>query len=338
MTLKQFFQIAAGALISLIIYSTNLYPIIKIPLMIFFAAFGVALAFLPLEERPLERWIVAFFRSIYSPTVFFWKKADAPIKYFRDDAIAPIEKIIYTGGEAKLQEYLSTTPLDAATGNLNKGEQTFLSKLSSIMDLFPIKKTEVPQQKDVQGHSQSPFSSPLQVPTFHPNLGGQKIVVEETAPGMIKQTTPTTQVSPFTPRPFIATQKKVQFSVDAAPPSPPTTPNTIVGQVMDQDNKIIQGAILEVKDSTGRPVRALKSNMLGHFMVVTPLQSGRYEINTEKDGFNFETVAFEASGEIIPPIAIAGSAITQAQNPSVPPTQSVIKTTNNFNVLNKFTI
>ena len=75
---------------------------------------------------------------------------------------------------------------------------------------------------------------------------------------------------------------------------------------MDQDRKIIEGAILEIKDSNGRPVRALKSNKAGHFIIVTPLQNGKYEVTIEKDGFVFEPVSFDAKGEMIPAIAIKG--------------------------------
>ena len=78
---------------------------------------------------------------------------------------------------------------------------------------------------------------------------------------------------------------------------------------MDQDRKIVEGVILEIKDSSSRPVRALKSNKAGHFIIVTPLSNGKYEITIEKDGFMFEPVSFEAKGEMIPPIAIRGTKI-----------------------------
>jgi hypothetical protein len=39
-------------------------------------------------------------------------------------------------------------------------------------------------------------------------------------------------------------------------------------------------------------------------MIATPLLAGRYEIATEKDGYNFESVYFDAEDKIIPPIAI----------------------------------
>src|SRR4030043_2437359 len=82
MTLKQFPQLAGGALISLLLYASPLHPFIKWPLIIASFLFGVALSFLPIQDRPLSTWLVAFFRSIYSPTYFVWNKAKKPPEYF----------------------------------------------------------------------------------------------------------------------------------------------------------------------------------------------------------------------------------------------------------------
>ena len=90
MTLKQFFQVAGGIIVSLIFYSTPLHPLIKWPFILFSAGMGAALAFLPFQERPLERWIFAFFRSIYSPTLYYWKKTDKPEVNFEFTAAAKI--------------------------------------------------------------------------------------------------------------------------------------------------------------------------------------------------------------------------------------------------------
>jgi len=95
-----------------------------------------------------------------------------------------------------------------------------------------------------------------------------------------------------------------QFSPDAAPPIPPTQANIIVGQAMDSNSKIVEGAILEIKDPMGRPVRALKTNKAGHFLIVTPLSNGSYTITTEKEGYEFDKLEVIAEGKIIPPIAI----------------------------------
>ena len=301
MTLKQFFQIAGGALISIIIYSLPIIGIIKWPFVILFALLGIALAFLPLEERPLERWIIAFFKSVYSPTIFSWKKTEKEFNYYQDEANVPSVKILYPGGEAKLQEYLKKSPSGSFSGNLEKLEGSFLSGLTNIFtSVVPVIKVGGP-----------PLTVPEQMPVKIPVVTNiPKLVIEETTfKDNASQFISTTQVSPTSPGQGAVAQRQAQFSIDAAPPSPPTVPNTLTGQVVDQEKHIIEGAIMEIRDSMGRPIRALKSNKLGHFMVVTPLMSGRYEIITEKDGFNFEPLGFETTGVIIPPIAISGNKI-----------------------------
>jgi hypothetical protein len=98
--------------------------------------------------------------------------------------------------------------------------------------------------------------------------------------------------------------KGAQFSQAASPPANPHNPNTVVGQVTDNAGKIVQNAILEVKDNAGRPVRALRSNAAGHFYIVTPLLNGEYTMSTDKEGLEFDPVKFTAQGEVIPPIII----------------------------------
>lgn len=314
MTLKQFFQIAGGALISIIIYSLPLLGIIKWPLVIFFALLGIALAFLPLEERPLERWIIAFFKSVYSPTLFSWKKTEKEFNYYQDEATAPSEKIFYAGGEAKLQEYLKKPSSGSFSEGLEKIENSFLSGIANMFTgVIPATKVGGPAlQPQMQGaEPPKPLTVPGQVPVKIPVATNiPKLFVEETtSKDNGSQVISTTQVSPTSPGQSMVAQRQAQFSIDAAPPSPPTTPNTLTGQVIDQEKHIVEGAIMEIRDSMGRPVRALKSNKLGHFMVVTPLMGGKYEIITEKDGFNFEPLSFETTGVVIPPIAIYGNKI-----------------------------
>jgi len=152
-----------------------------------------------------------------------------------------------------------------------------------------------------------PIAVPQQVPTVI-TRSAPKIIVQET-PGKTDSKVTTTNIEAQKLEENVITSNAVEFSVDAAPPSPPIAVNTVVGQIMDSERKIIEGAILEIRDSSGRPVRALKSNKAGHFIIVTPLANGKYEIITEKDGFNFDKVSFEAKGEMIQPIAIKGDKI-----------------------------
>lgn len=103
------------------------------------------------------------------------------------------------------------------------------------------------------------------------------------------------------PAPVVA---EVKFSPSVAPPYVPTIPNTVSGQVMDASGNVVEGVILEIKDDKGRAVRALRTNRTGSFLIVTPLTNGRYEIFADKEGYKFNPTNFDASGEIIQPIAI----------------------------------
>lgn len=315
MTLRQFFQLAGGLLVSLLLYASPLHPLIKWPGILFFALLGVALAFLPFEDRPLEKWIIAFFKSIYSPTLYSWKKTERPMSYFQEEAPVPSEKIIAQGGEAGLKTYLSETP-QAKLGFFTKLEGAERDFLAKTLQLFK---------------------------------GGEERVVPAIAPQLvIPQSSPT----PFIPEVSVAQKPRApatplpeaklygvaetlvgqapmggtaaQFSLQAAPPNPPDTPNTITGQVMDANGRIIEAAIMEIRDANGRPVRAFKTNKLGHFIIVTQLANGRYEIITEKEGYEFDTVTFEATGAIIPPIAIRAKALMNTQ-PSTTNNQPAIQ-------------
>jgi hypothetical protein len=74
MTLKQFLKAGGGIVVALLINATKLVFFIKWPLMILFGGGGLALAFVPFQDRPLEKWIIAFIKSIYFPTIYTYKK------------------------------------------------------------------------------------------------------------------------------------------------------------------------------------------------------------------------------------------------------------------------
>ena len=91
-------------------------------------------------------------------------------------------------------------------------------------------------------------------------------------------------------------------------PKTPTTPNLIVGMVLDSHGKMVEQSIVEIRDHTGMPVRALRSNKLGQFFVSTPLPSGEYELVVEKDNYTFDTMKLTLSGIVIPPVEVRAKA------------------------------
>ena len=314
MTLKQFFQLAGGLVIGLIFYSSPLLPIIKWPFTIASGLLGVLLAFVPLEERPLEKWIFAFFKAIYAPTEFSWKRTSTSPKFFEDE---PVSEPVSAEQNTAAQEYLaSTAQKTSPLGVLDAAEQGFLTKLTSMISgLGSVPQTPAPA---APAEEKKELPIPQSVPVKVTPMTPQHLVVEEKpqAPAAPTPFVTAHQVAPIIAGEEYVSTKQAIFSVDAAPPNPPTVPNVVVGQVVDQNRKIVEGAIMEIRDSAGRPIRALRSNRAGHFITVTQLDNGRYDVITEKEGYQFAPVSFEANGNLIPPILVQGrSAYANTQNP-----------------------
>jgi len=84
MTLKQFLKLAGGVLMAYLVYNSNLLLILRFPAALIFLLLGIGMAFFPINEKPLEFWLITFLKAIYSPTIYIWKK---PL--FRQSASKP---------------------------------------------------------------------------------------------------------------------------------------------------------------------------------------------------------------------------------------------------------
>jgi len=74
MTLKQFGFLAAGVILAFISYKLPLPFIFTWPLTVLFAIGGFAFAFVPIEERPMDVWVLSFLKNVYNPTIFHWER------------------------------------------------------------------------------------------------------------------------------------------------------------------------------------------------------------------------------------------------------------------------
>lgn len=348
MTLKQFFQLAGGALVALVFYASPLPGIVKWPFVVTFGLLGVALAFFPVKNRPLSGWIAAFIKAAYSPTLYIYKKGGAE-EVFQSAVSSPTLTIITPLGGQKAEEYLSQTPISTVEEKFEKDEKNFFSKVSTLFhpNQQSIQNTVAPQ------HTATISPPPaVTTPSVPPQINqepwlstqstagvagmaapsnGRPVyaqVVDEHKPGAtsvenikvepinqpIQQTTQAIRQDNVAYKDVqmesrdVSQTKQATFSPESAPPSPPDRPNTIIGQVLTSEGKIVEGAIMEIRDLFQKPVRAIKTNRVGHFLTVTPLKDGEYEIETEKEGLSFDAVRFKAEGRLIPPILIMAKA------------------------------
>lgn len=238
MTLTQFLQLAGGIIGGLIFYALPLPFFFKYPLATLSVGLGVGMAFVPVQGRPMGQWILAFIKSIYSPTMYVWQK----------QAVPPAEP----QGEVGTPQTIPSQP--------------------------------APQQP--------------QVPT----------------PPVPQPAIPETPKAPPTPQPQPPLPRQSLGNGGLPTLFTPTTPNTLTGMTLDPTGRILEDVIIELQKD-GLTARATKSNKLGQFMFINPLDNGIYHIITEKPGFIFQQYALNLTGQVISPLKLqANSAHEQTSN------------------------
>lgn len=189
MTLKQFGYVAGGAIIGSICFKAPL-GFLRLPLTGLFWFLGFALAFIPIQERPLDRWLLAFLKSVYSPTQFVWRKIPPEIKILthpsipRETRAPPTSQ--YVESRKKLEKYLSTLPLPLEQ-QLDQKENAVLSRTLSLFKMrVEEKKPSPPPPQPVKKPSppQKPVSLPPKrvKPIIPPPLKARKEGEEKKTP------------------------------------------------------------------------------------------------------------------------------------------------------------
>ena len=284
MTLTQFGKAAGGIVIAVLINTSKLVFFIKYPLMFIFGVGGLALAFVPFEDRPLETWIMSFIRSIYSPTMFVWKKTRA-VNWLDLDNTKNIDSDkededieIPIKDENKIREFIQSLPSFKRESKKEKEEKAGTTNIEEMNNLKRVAK-EMEESEEEKKKKKA------------------KIVAKKTSD---KENGESVSINK---REKLTATGMAEFG-GIPMPDTPTEPNVLSGMVIGPSDEIIEKAIVEVRDKNDNPVRVFKTNALGQFKTATPLLSGNYLVMTEKTGFEFDRVNVALEGEILEPIKI----------------------------------
>jgi len=387
MTLKQFGYLAGGAILAVLFYFSGLPVFFKWPLVGFFAFLGVAFAFLPVEERPLDKWVANFIKAIYSLTLFIWKKKTAKLDFWdlaiEKPTIKPKEELkTLTHEERKMGKYLTSLPPKKDESVLGKREGAFLSKLDFSFggetkivkqapepQLQPIPVIPPTQEIAIDEEEKSAEEGKL-IPRRPLMIKEEKErkpeadVAEKAQKGAVdskiskieeemnqlkekgegdpdalwrikelgialqkaqdekeklkreiadlkKQKVEKHGVAPTASTSTNITKKRSVKYIGADQartlglPISPKRANIIGGIIKDKGGEILSDVIVVIKDKDDNPVRALKTNRVGQFMVATALPNGAYTFELEKDGYEFDIIEIELKGETLPALEIA---------------------------------
>lgn len=285
MTLRQFGYLAAGMLVAYVAFATLLpaNALVAMPIIGLSVLFGVAFAFFPISDRPLDHWVAAFSRAVYSPTRGLWKsplthntKADPQDPTFRN----------------RLQIYLAS--LGGEPGDQPENRPTATPTLS------PPPSPNLAQLKQMTDYIHN-----LQNKLMRSEQEIRELKFAVAAPHF--QPTPSAPIEPVKPT---SQPQLPQVTIVPPKPSPQTSlvltsqANIINGIITDSAGNYLEGVIVSIHDKNSVPVRASKTNKLGQFAGATPLPSGTYTVTLEKDYLKFDTLEIALNGGVLSPLTI----------------------------------
>ncbi len=301
MTLKQFGYLAVGVGIAYVtfVFFIASSPFIAWPIVIISSLLGTAFAFLPIADRPLDYWLVAYLKAVYSPTKRSWNKngktylQESTFQNRLNIFLPPVQSAPPPIHQPFVSPAMPSKPVNLPTPeelkssvDLAKQAQDLQSKivdeerkLNQLTTTDEINSILQNLQKLVSDASQ--IKNQLSINTGTPPAPIEKAKVKIVAPIRAKQTQ------------IILT----------------SLPNVINGIITDSTNNYLEGVVVVIYDKAGLPVRALKTNKLGQFSGSTPLPNGSYTIELEKDNLLFDVLQIDLEGKVLPAVAISAKKV-----------------------------
>ncbi len=254
MTLKQFLYLVIFAPAGYIIFMIFPIPLLNIILGLAVGFLGIALAFVPIQDRPLDVWIKNIWKRLNSPTQYTYHKHNQPITL--------LQNLYYVADPHHVMAHIESQQMLAA----------YLAKTKQTVQPNPQKKQiqQSFQDKIVPQTVTAPVIENISAP---PKTAQQIIDVftSSVAPQPPVQQTATPQ-----PMPIPQTDKKPFF----------------IGTIKNGKHIPLPGILIYVKNQQNTPVRLLKTNQHGIFATFNPLPSGDYifEIKDSKNSYLFDTM------------------------------------------------
>lgn len=324
MTVRQFAYLAGNLLTAYLMYVLPFPSLIKWPLVLFFALLGVALAFIPFQGRPLDRWLANFFKAVFSPSQYVYQvKVTAQIK--SSPLPPPVQK---TAPPPILEKTKQTSLKSAVPPTIDANSKIISVDISGVPAAaeqpaaLPKPIVQVPEAQPIAETIAGPLPiteerTPKKPQTKEEILLAQKGLEAE----LSKLVTRRVEIQSDMKRLQEAARKAQRMETtafrvrslpqDMAPvagiPTIPQAPNFISGIVKNSRGEILPDILIEVKDENGNLMRAFKTSKLGRFTAATALDNGKYFIELEdpKGQYKFDRIGLALTGTIVLPLEIS---------------------------------
>ena len=276
MTLKQFLYLLVFVPMGFVVFKLFPIPIVNIALALAVGGIGAALAFLPINDRPLDVWLKNLFRRLTSPTQYTFHKENSSLYfienlYFLSD---PHRVVSHIESKEKLAEYLQKT----------QPRQKVSNQKVHIQGLLRQTTTQMQGQNNAAPAVRPPQKIVLQSPLTAQNYLKTVSVPPETGTAQFslpQQPVVTATVIPTPIQPAVARQALLH--------------PFFTGTIKNNKKIPLPGILVYIKNQQQVPLRLLKTNPHGVFATYNPLPDGEYifEIKDPNGGYFFDTMKIQ---------------------------------------------
>jgi len=194
LTMRQFIYLLIFCGIGYFIYSTGLPAFVKWPLILLLVGSGAGFAFVPVQDRGLDEWIISFFKLMYAPNQMVWRKDPTlPLAFLYQNLSMVKQELITltpTSSRRKLEEYLDNQEGKVVVDPLDIHEQEYIKMVHDAYANVPQVSTSVTLEEPEVKQEIPPAQEPKKMPE---NKQIQKLV-EQPKPEEIR---PQQQIQPI---------------------------------------------------------------------------------------------------------------------------------------------
>jgi hypothetical protein len=132
LTMRQFAYLLVCGILAYVSYST-IIGIFKWPFTIVFTLLGIALAFIPIQDRGMDEWVINFTTAMFMPTQRIWRKEPMLPQAFVYQNIDVVKQELITlaptSSRRKLEKYLEYGIDDEERDPLDIPEAEYIAKV-----------------------------------------------------------------------------------------------------------------------------------------------------------------------------------------------------------------
>lgn len=272
MNLRQFAYVAGAGGVGYLAYLI-MPGILKWPLAGICVLFGLGLAFVPINDQPMDKWVTNFLLALKNPSRRVWKKTPYIPVLFQDN------------DEALKKEYKAKPTLIGKRTTDMRGAGVFSHEKDTTRAL----------DKEVEEVDKELESFIKEAKVLRPGVVGKDLLVTDEFASPQEDVGGAQMYTPEK-KEVVPTGKTLQLLTN--------NPNVINGYVFDRDHRPLPGALVAVRDVGNRPIQVLKTDLEGMFLGNIQLPDGEYTIGVEREGYMFGMNKVILSGNIVNPVEI----------------------------------